>query len=784
MEKYDVIVIGSGLGALTTATYLSKRLRNVAIFDDGSKKKIKSFNKRIRDKQGNNFSFKYYNYDLGGVHEGDLFFEYLKRCGLHDKFQYSDNDYSVIVSDDNSFIKRYNDIDNFMIYLVRKYPKSRNEIHKLFEDIKRHSKDYEKQKLLRLKNKDHTLPSLLIEWGDLSLQTVLAKYFTNQNLMDEFTLMFDVIGLEENDINAFNYFTKWFDVFIDGAHFLKNSYDDAVKIFNDEITKTKDKVFVERIIDKFVFENNQIKKVIDSDGNEYMASYYVINMRIDHFIDKYVEGNQELKSDFYSKFRSIEDPQFINRLYVGLTKTPKQLGISEHHYLFNGIETENFKLLSLTNYKLIDKKSCKDGNTSLLIEFIDKTSKNKDLAAIVLEKIEQFFPGIIDNISVSRLDNKQEYFGGMASNDYWQSKATNDLFEVNDYAYISPYINAYFIGSWIKPEAGISGMIQIGVEYGDIIDDKIYYGDDDDYFITHDELMNIIAHQYIPGSLGKQEHNVQFFIGKDSYYIRTKRKNYRLYKGVSDISDLIIIATNECLYDLSVGNTTLNKALKTGNLEYVGDKKFLEDVIDAFDMGIETQSNDTYEYVKGRNGIKAMLSMFTLIAIANLLSNYIPYIYISSIFLLIFASLTYYKTKRFSKINSFEYFTISIYIVIFILSFIGLFVKSVDQLLIHYESKYNILIFSIFLLVTWIIDSPTVFEYLKYDYRTDYTRTTLFKKTCGGITFMWGTLFLLISLLSFTLPELYVSLNYYLVVFGIVFTIFYPKYYVESNITS
>ena len=43
MEKYDVVIIGGGLGSLTTATYLSKRLRNVAVFEEGKRKKIQKY---------------------------------------------------------------------------------------------------------------------------------------------------------------------------------------------------------------------------------------------------------------------------------------------------------------------------------------------------------------------------------------------------------------------------------------------------------------------------------------------------------------------------------------------------------------------------------------------------------------------------------------------------------------------------------------------------------------------------------------------------------------------
>jgi len=209
MEKYDVVVIGGGLGSLTTATYLSKRLRNVAVFEEGKKKKLQKYTTRINDKDKNRYEFQFYNYDLGGVHNGDLFYEYMKRCGLEDEFQYFDNDYVMVVNQGKRLVKRPNDFKNFKIYLVRHYPKYRDNIHRLFDDISRHHKDYKEQKLFRLNNKEHTLPSVLIEWGDLSLEQVLRKYFNNTELINEFALVYDSIGIPLNEINAYNYFIKF-----------------------------------------------------------------------------------------------------------------------------------------------------------------------------------------------------------------------------------------------------------------------------------------------------------------------------------------------------------------------------------------------------------------------------------------------------------------------------------------------------------------------------------------------------------------------------------------------
>ena len=776
MEKYDVVIIGGGLGSLTTATYLSKRLRNVAVFEEGKRKKIQKYTNRLKDSNNNKYEFKFYNYDLGGTHQGDLFYEYMRRCGLESRFEYFDNPYVMIVDKNQRIVKRPNDFDNFLIYLVRYYPKQRDDIHRLFDDILRYYQDYKEQKMARLNNLEYTLPSILIELGDLSLFSVLTKYFDDKNLINEFSLVYDSVGIPLEEINAFNYFIKFFDTFIDGSCFIKTSFDKIVKTFSSEISKTREKIFTNRKIDKFIIKDNIIDKIIDTEGIEIQAKHYVINMRIDEFVDQYLPENQEIKEDFLSMYFAVNKKVMVNQAYIGLNKDAKSLGIKEKHYLFSEIPDDEIKILSLLNYREIDNTTCPKGFGAILVEFVDDDLPRKQKLNQVIDQVTKYFPKIIDNITVSKIGQKREYFGGISSKEFWKNKSINDLFDIDDYSAINPFSNSYFIGAWVKPEAGISGIVQTGVEYGDIIDDLIYHGDDEEYFITHDELMAIIDHQFIPNSLGKQEKNIQFFIGKDSYYIRTKAKHHRVYKGVSDISDIIIIATNECLYDLSVGNTTLEKVLDRGILEFVGDREFLEEVIEAFDMGIEIESAQRYTYVQGKYGLKFMLALLMVLVISNLLSNYHNYLVTAPITFVILGGIIYLKYRIYKLLTIFEYVILGIY---FVISIVSIFVPELNTLK---DSRYMLLFFSLFWLTSWLISNPTAFGYIRHDYRTDYTRTKLFKSMCGGLTFIWGMIFLIIAILSFSLIRSYSSLSYYLAIMGLYLTYYYPNSYVKGFI--
>lgn len=777
MEKYDVVVIGGGLGSLTTATYLSKRLRNIAVFETGKKKKIENYLNRFKDSENSYFNYRFYNYDLGGVHKGNLFYEYLKQCGLQNAFEYIDNEYTMIINQDKQLIKRPNNIKDFKIYLVRHYPKYRNKIHKFFNDIEASYKDFREQKQARLVNKEYTLTSAMIEYIDLSLYSVLKKYSFSDELINEFVLVYDVLGLNADEINAYHYFLKWFDTFIDGSHFIASSFNDIVETLSKEISKTKEKIFMNRKVEKFVIKDNRIEKIIDTEGNEIVAKHYVINMRIDDFVDAYLPERTDIKEDFYLKYPGIEDSKYINKAYIGLDCDAKDIGMHDKQYLFSDIKGDNVRLLNIINYKKFDNKACKDGKTAILIEFIDDEQPRTTKLSQVVAQFLNYFPKAEGHITLERIGEKDNLFSSLATTEYWKNKEINDLFKIDDYTDLNPFDNSYFIGKWVKPESGITGIIQTGVEYGDIIDDLIYHGEDEDYFINHDELMNIINHQFIPNALGKEECNIQFFIGKDSYYIRTKGAHQRLFKGVSDISDIILIATNECLYDLSVGNETLENALKKGTIEYVGDRELLNSVMEAFDMGIQITKPTTYKYLKGMWGTKIFLAQMAILLISNLLSNYHNTLIIAPATVLLFAGTVYLKYRLLEKVCVFEYFVLGLY---FILGILSIFIPSLNTMK---DAKLTLGIFTVYFLITWLANIPVAYGYIRHDYRTDYTRTKVFKKVSGGLTFIWGVTFLLVLLADFNMARSYASLLYYILPLSLYLSLYYPNSYIRGYIS-
>jgi hypothetical protein len=171
-----------------------------------------------------------------------------------------------------------------------------------------------------------------------------------------------------------------------------------------------------------------------------------------------------------------------------------------------------------------------------------------------------------------------------------------------------------------------------------------------------------------------------------------------------------------------------------------------------------------------------MLLLIGILVLSNLLANYHNYIIVAPITFALIAIVTYLKYRVLKLVSVFEIVILVMYFVILMLS---IFIPQINEL---HDSKITLLLFTGYWLLTWLINRPVAYVYVRHDYRTDYTRTKLFKSMSGGLTFIWGMLFLVIAALSFALPQSYASLGYYLAILGLYLTYYYPNSYIKGSI--
>ncbi|MFC1855513.1 phytoene desaturase family protein [Thermodesulfobacteriota bacterium] len=129
MSKYDVIIIGSGLGGLICGQILSKEGHNVCIVE-----KHHQIGGCLQTFKRDGCVFDTGMHYIGGLDEGQPLHQYFKFCGLMDKLnlrRMDDNAYEVIGFDgDDREYKYANGADNFARRMIEYFPKERDAIMK------------------------------------------------------------------------------------------------------------------------------------------------------------------------------------------------------------------------------------------------------------------------------------------------------------------------------------------------------------------------------------------------------------------------------------------------------------------------------------------------------------------------------------------------------------------------------------------------------------------------------------------------------------------------------
>lgn len=766
MKQYDVIVIGSGVAALTAASYLSKRLRDVALFIVEDNTKIMKSSKRFADKDRKRYTFDTPYYEFGGLEKGALLSHYLNRLGIEEKFKVAENKETILIKHNGRINSRPNDMNGFKLYLVRHYPKSRDQIHRFFDTLIKFYEDYKTQRLNNIRGKVFTLTALNAHWGDKSLKTVLKSFFKDPELLNEFSFMHHTIGLDLDDINAVHYFVRWFNIFMEKSYFIQNTYEELNALF---MHKNAHETIVKEIIKEVVIEDNKIVKIITED-DEYTADFYVINDNPVKLIQNYVKENKGLLEESLPSIFKQQAKYKVNTAMIGLNKPLKSLGLNHVKYVFEPDLSKDIPFLSLVDYTFIDPNSAPKGYSTLLVEFIDKEDYDEETFTLELSR---YLDKLEESITLIRFGEAIPYRGSFDV--FFKNKKTlNDLYDLDLYGPLNVFDNAYFVGSFYRPESGITGLLQMGVEIGDIVNDALDNKELDMPLVSHDELINIISHQFIPKSLGNKEKFIVFVIGKSSYTLRAKGKYLETYRYAKEDYDLLLSSTNETLYNLTARNLTLDEALKSNNLEYQGDASFLKEVFDAFNLGRERKIVD-YEKNPKPFGMMSFYGTMFLFTLFSVTSFYTPLIFLIPITLILMFAKIGVAYKFTKQVVLYDLLISLLWIIFLILTLIPIESRWIN-------TEIFIAINAFYWFVTWLIKKPIIYKYVYKDYRSDFVMTQFFVTMMGGLSFIWMLTLGIGFLSTYYLDTVNQTIGFYTVLIAFYLTHRYPRMYVRSTI--
>ncbi len=373
-EKFDVIIIGSGMGGIAAGLQLQNTNPNLRtlVLEQHS----------IPGGSVNGFRRKGYYFDSGAeglvfAGEGHLFRENLERLGIYHNF-ISIDPVEVMKFSDKTVVM-HNGIDKFIEELIKNFPKEEEEIRKYFQVIKSMSEEYfslsiktMEPSFLDLVKIVFTRPTLR-KYGLKTFQQLLDEFITNHDLRKVLAVYCLWLGVQPDKISATLAAIVFNSPFIDGNFYPKGGMLAFSKNMVDVYKSNGGTIKYRSKVEKIILKRRKAIGVQLENGETIYSKWIISNADLKKTIFGFV-GKESIRRNYR---------RFVSKIKQSVTGFAVFLGLDKHlddyhsHFAYN-VDAE----------KYLDRLSngcCEPEEVLIRIpQNIDPSLRNNKGAAVVL----------------------------------------------------------------------------------------------------------------------------------------------------------------------------------------------------------------------------------------------------------------------------------------------------------------------------------------------------------------------------------------------------------------
>ncbi|MEO8935087.1 MAG: NAD(P)/FAD-dependent oxidoreductase, partial [Xanthomarina sp.] len=324
--KYDVVIVGSGLGGLVSAVILAKEGYSVCVLEKNQQYggNLQTF---VRDKSIFDTGVHY----IGSLDQGQNLYQYFNYLGIMEELalkKMDEDGFDIISFDDDEKEYRYaQGYEYFIENLVQKFPDEAGAIQAYCDKIK---ETCDKFPLYRLK--------LGRPYADgvfkLQIRTFLESITDNKRLQavlagtnflyagDGYKTPFYVHSLSVNS-------------YIQSAYRCLNGGSQITKLLIRRLKEAGGEVFKYHEAVKFEFKDKKISAVICENGNEIHGDQFISN--IDPKITLNLVGDGKFRKSYVNRIKNIESTIAAFSLYIVL-KPDCFKYLNKNYYHFKSVD--------------------------------------------------------------------------------------------------------------------------------------------------------------------------------------------------------------------------------------------------------------------------------------------------------------------------------------------------------------------------------------------------------------------------------------------------------------
>ncbi|MCK5808981.1 FAD-dependent oxidoreductase [bacterium] len=481
--KSDVIVIGSGLGGLTTALELSKKGFKVLVleqhFQTGGY--AHSFQRK-------NYQFDVSLHHIGGLRPEHSIYKILDSLGVLSKLEITPKKtiFSVQLPEFNLTVP--NTKDGFKETISSIFPHEKEGIEELFKLLIRL-----RQEIMEpWTEEDYHPPEnpIVPKYIQSTFGDIVSEFIKDSVLKSLLAQFWTLIGLPPDRV------TSTFAVCVFNSYFLEGSFDikgGGTTLSNamiERLAEAGSHCFTDAKVATIMLDGN--KKAVGvtlADGQEITAPIVISNASPFHLIDELLPSDA-LKPIFRHRVKAMVPSISFFVTYIGLDCHPSTLGIPESTFFFNhqsnpemayqkalqnDITHTDWAMTSYENSSIVSHPA--HGGILSIVEvtqgkrWIDMSSEEykkekKETADILLDKYNKRFPGLKKHAVIHEFSTPRtmERYTGNTEGAIYGLAQLPEQSNSKRLRNITPIENLYLTGAWTWAGGGYEGAIMSGVQ--------------------------------------------------------------------------------------------------------------------------------------------------------------------------------------------------------------------------------------------------------------------------------------------------------------------------------
>ncbi|WP_416149994.1 phytoene desaturase family protein [Salipaludibacillus sp. HK11] len=495
--KYDVLIVGAGLGGLFSGARLSSLGYKVAVFEQHNRPGGYATNYHRKGP----FTFDVSLHGVGGIEDGGTFHQLLINTGVEDSIVplKKDHPYTVIWNGEKIHIPQ--DVNEYQTMLIAMFPDEERGIKLMFNEINTFEKtmSFLQNQSIPSWKKALMFPFKIgkyIQWSSKTTKEIIANHVQNEQFIQFFTTLWPYYGLPSEKLSALYFFIPWIGFHLEGTYYIKGGAQALSDSLAEKITKSGGKIVVNTNVNEIIVAKNKAVGLSTTKG-DYKANWIISNASPDVTFRKLMKKSRKV-DEMLEKIDGLDIGSSLTQLYIGLKVLPSQVGMEDEDIIiveemdhlkdYENIQQGKFDAVNIgiTNYSAMDASLNKQDKGVLCMTFIDfidnwpadkeaYEQQKRDVTAMLINRLENYYPGLKNVIEVTELGTPytMEKYTKNPKGAVYGFAQTVEQAGRNRLANDTTIDHLSLVGAWTQPGGGFQGVATSGVIEANRINKKI-----------------------------------------------------------------------------------------------------------------------------------------------------------------------------------------------------------------------------------------------------------------------------------------------------------------------